>query len=46
VCEYHQETVMHRECYPVTVPYQTTVRVPVCVPAPTCGGNCGGGCCY
>jgi hypothetical protein len=46
VVEYQQEIVMRREFYCVTVPYQTTVRVPVYAPAaPSAGfgGWCGGG---
>jgi hypothetical protein len=38
VCEWKQETVVHKECYCVSVPYQATVRVPVCTPV--CGGCC------
>lgn len=46
VPECKTETVMRTECYCVCVPYQVTVKVPVCTQ--TCGGSCGGcgsGCC-
>jgi hypothetical protein len=52
VCEYHQETVTGKQCYPVTVPYQYTVKVPVYMPVYSsgCGGTVapvgGMGCCY
>lgn len=37
------ETVMRKECYCVCVPYQVTVKVPVCTQ--TCCGPVGAGCC-
>jgi hypothetical protein len=45
VCEYTTETVWHKEWFCVAMPYQTTVKVPVCLPcaAPSTGW---GGCCY
>jgi len=36
VCEYKPEQVTYKERYCVSVPYKTTVKVAVCVPAPVC----------
>jgi hypothetical protein len=36
VCECVPETVNRKERYCVMVPYQTTIKVPVCTPAPAC----------
>ena len=35
--DWQKQTVMRTEQYCQRVPYQTTVRVPVCVPTPPCG---------
>jgi hypothetical protein len=36
ICEWKPETITRKERYCEMVPYQTTVKVPVCVPAPAC----------